>query len=758
MIVTLSQNPIFKRGQSILSRPATVALIVLSVLWVLFFWQLLIADTVDSVIFPDGDFTAHYFAFSDYQADRMSAGDIPLWNPYNHSGDSFAGNIQFVTWYPPRWVAIALTGAENWTIESYQLEVAVHYLLVSVMAYAFFRLLMKRPVSALIGSVIYTYSGYLTGYPMLQVSVIESVAWTPLVLFGIELSLRNPRWLIRGSVIASVGVALSFLGGHPQTTMQIVYFAGAYLAFAAYRGRITFAGFLARGMLFGGIGISLALIQLLPAWEFTGLSARVESLGYADKSNGFVFGEFLGLFVPRFGEWSPLYIGVAGIILAIGAILRPREKHVFWIIAIIGGLALALGGNSIVYDFFYNIVPGFSTFRQQERAASIAVMALVILATYQVDWLLTRTKADDAIDYKRFNWLTGGYLLVGGLIFIVLMIADAIQPETSLDSVNVFGFVTVISLLFVGWRVWQQSETSWLIPGALMLLIVFDLFTINMRNGNFLPDIPENRPQLPASLSPYVVEDVSDIQWRVDGGAGLQGYGTFFRIPDIYGTGPFWLNSVEQLRQIPVDRFWEVLAVRYATTFDEPPDTVSLELLAYDSNLSDDEFRVFELQDPRPMAHLVYDAIHAQGSAEFAREIMADPRVNLREQAVTLEEITTLSSERPETAQVSGFVMVNAEDVQMTVSTSEDALLTVAIPNYPGWQATVNGDSVDIIDTYAGLIGIPVGTGDDQAVRLRFMPQSVTLGGALSAVTLAGVILLCGAEFLRMRRREPAGT
>lgn len=738
----------------IFTRPAFVALIVLSFLWVLFFWRLLTPSPIDRVIFPEGDFTAHYYAFSDYQAERMGQGELPLWNPYNHSGDTFAGNIQFVTWYPLRWIAIGLAGAGNWSIEAYQLEVAVHYWLVSLMMYAFLRLLVKRPVVALIGSVLYTYSGYLTGYPMLQVSVMESVAWTPLVFFGLELSMKHPRWLVRGSVVAGIGVALSFLGGHPQTTLQILYLALAYLAFAVYRGRISPVGLVLRAGIFGGLGGGLAIIQLLPAWEFTGLSARVASLGYVDKSNGFTVGEFLGTIFPKlFGVWSPLYIGVAGFLLAVGAMLRPKAQHAFWIGVIVVGLLLGLGGNSIVYDFFYNFVPGWSIFRQQERTASWVAFALVVLATYQADWLFAGNQ--EKVDQKRFAWLTTEHLLLVGFVLLAVMIGEFIQTGATGETVNTLGFVVLVAVLFLGWRVWQKSETSWLIPATLILLIVFDLFTINTRSENFLPDVPENRPQLPVSLEPYIVENPQDIAWRVDGGAGLQGYGTFDRIPDIYGTGPFWLERIEQLRHIPVDRFWEVLSVRYITTFDEPPSNVSLELLAYDTNLTGDEFRVFELQDPRPMAYLVYEALDAQNSPEFAREIMADARVNLREQAVTLQPPPIeLPGERPDVAEVSDFQMVTPEHIEMTVSTGDNALLTVSIPDYPGWNAYVNDEHVDILDTYAGLIGIPVTAGENQSVRLEFTPRSVTIGAILSALALLAGIVVCIAEVFWLRQRK----
>jgi uncharacterized membrane protein YfhO len=82
------------------------------------------------------------------------------------------------------------------------------------------------------------------------------------------------------------------------------------------------------------------------------------------------------------------------------------------------------------------------------------------------------------------------------------------------------------------------------------------------------------------------------------------------------------------------------------------------------------------------------------------------------------------------------------EDIQIEVQSSTDALLTLAIPNYPGWTAEVNGDTVPIVDIYGGLMGIPL-NGDDeiQRVRLRFQLQSVLWGGVVSLLASALMLL-----------------
>lgn len=731
------------RLKRVAARPAVVAVASLTLLWVLFFWRLLTPTVQDRVIFAKGDFTLHYFSFSDYQAERLWQGEIPLWNPYNHAGDPFAANVQWATWYPPRWIAVLLAGKGGWDVQALQLEVAAHYWLVSLMTYAFLRTLTRHPLPALVGAVIFTYGGYLTGYPMLQVSILESVAWLPLLLLGVHLSVT--RWRINGLLLGGLAIGLSFFGGHPQTTLQLIYLALAYLVFVGRRRGLGWIDLALRAGLLVGFGGALAAVQLVPALEFTRLSYRVNQYYYAEKASGFTPTELLQVLWPRtFGTlWWSLYVGAAGLLLAVGALFRLKPVTAFWLGVVVIGGWLSLGGGSVVYDFFYVFVPGFSIFRQQERVGSLVVFALAVLAAYQVDWLFSPRDESSPTDERRFRGLALGHLALAALVFLAVTVAALVQGDPPGDLSHAMGFTLLVSLCFNGWLIgWlhRRPDRPSMLAAALPALLVVDLFTIGTRAPNFVPDIPQNYVQPPV-MAETLQSQGQNILWRVDGAVGLQGHGAYFRIPDIYGTGPFSLDSIERLRQIPVDRFWDVLAVRYVTTADDPPETVPLDLLAYGTNPGGQEYELFELADPRPFAHLVYSARVEEDNSAFVRQIMADPRINLREIAITTGPLPfDLPGERPPGGVVESVQMVNPERIEMTVSTPENALLTVSVLDYPGWRATVDGKRVSIVDTYAGLIGIPVTPGQNQRVVLEFEPKTVIAGGVISLLALVGGI------------------
>ena len=739
-----------------------VAVVVLTLLWALFFWRILAPSANDRLMFDQqSDFIPHFYAPISFQVERFWDGDLALWDPYNYAGAPLAADIQYGTFYPPRYLVAILFGQDNWSIESYQLEIAIHYWLASVLMYAFLRVLIKRPSIALLGGVLFAYSGYMTGYALLQGSTVETEAWLPLALLGVYLSVTRPRWSIWGSLISGVCLALSVLAGRPQAALYVIYLVMGYLVFSAFAHRTRIVSLIWRVVLVGGTGAGLAAIQLLPMQELAALSYRVETMNFEDKGGGFAGSELIRLVWPGlFGSWSPLYVGVVGWTLGVGALLRPRKEHIFWIGVLLTALLLSLGAHSVVYDVFYLVVPGFSMFRNQERIVSLVVLALIMLVAYQLRWLLdsSTTPGDTLSDKRNFSRLVYGYTGFLVIAYLVVMMARILHlaEDGTEQTANTLGFVALIGVLFALWYTWQraQMERRWVACAPLIALAVIDLFTGGMRSNNFVPDIPSNHIQAPATLQQYRTP-FETMQWRVDGAVGLQGHGTLFRIPDMYGTGPISLESVEHLYTIPVDRRWEIFSVRYASIIDAPPDNVPLDLLAYDVNFQGQQFEVVELLDPRPMAHLVYDARHAETSPEYARQIMADPLVNLRETAITLSPLEIeLPGERPAISRVDDFRFVSPEHMEMSVSTETNALLTISMPRYPGWSAYVDGEQIDIVDVYAGLIGVPIKAGEEQQVRIELQSEPLRSGIVVTVLTALLVVLVAvGDRLLRYRSK-----
>ena len=734
------------RLNTIARHPLATGIGVLTLLWLLFFWRILIASPDDRLIFEqDGDFILHFYAPIAYQIERAWDGDVPLWNPYNYGGEPSAANIQNGTFYPPRYLVALLAGRDNYTFYVYQLETALHYLLASLTMFGLLQVLFRNRWLAILGGVLFAYSGYMTAYPMLQASNVAAEAWFPLALLGIYLSTTRKNWAIGGIVLTAFCFALILLAGRPQSAFYLLGMSTLYLMFMGWSEGCGFIGTAWRVLLSGGAGVALAAVQLLPMAELTGLSYRVIVQGFAEKSNGFTYAELTRFFHQGFyGEWSVLYIGVAGLVLAIGAILRKeRDEHtVFWLLIFAAALLLSLGENSIVYHFAYAFVPAFDLFRNQERVVTLVIFAAIMLALYQLKALFDE---GDATHLKAISYVYTGIMAI---VWIALVVAQLINPDLPdiTEAINVFGFAVLIGVLFMLWLRYTLDGADMRIAAILLLVIVVvDLFSIQIDSINFEADIPENKIQLDASLESYSNIPADEVLWRVDGAAGLQGRGILFDVPDIYGLGAISLATPEQLYGLPVHKLWEIFSVRYVTATDPLPEESSAELLAYGRNYEGVEYQVLELTDPRPIAHLVYDYRFSEGSPDFARQIMADNRVDLREMGITLFPLPfELPVDRPEVSEIRDFTIHKPEHLSMTVDTGDNALLTLSIVNYPGWRAWVNDEPVDLVDNYSGLIGIPLEAGTDQQITLRFISDSVNQGAMISIGTLIGLCVLLG--------------
>src|SRR5207248_5438772 len=88
----------------------------------------------------------------------------------------------------------------------------------------------------------------------------------------------------------------------------------------------------------------------------------------------------------------------------------------------------------------------------------------------------------------------------------------------------------------------------------------------------------------------------------------------------------------------------------------------------------------------------------------------------------------------------------------ITIKTSGDGgLLTLSDQYYPGWQASIDGQAVDIVraDTAFRAICVPSG---DHMVLFEYRPRSLYIGLAISIVGwLALTILMITGLFVRRR-------
>ena len=218
-----------QKGKPIFIRQDWVALAGFILLTSLFYAPLLLGLRT----FPDGDFTHHFLPFSLFQQQALLARQLPLWDPYTYSGHPFLADIQAAVFYPLSNLVLGLT--LPWTSPAarlyfLQVEAALHVALAGFFVYLLVRDLTDNRSAGFLAGCCFAFSGYLTSYPPLQLAVLRTAIWLPLLLWLLWHGFQNPRcW--RWWIGAALAYTCAFLAGHPQTFLHLSYTGAAWVIF-----------------------------------------------------------------------------------------------------------------------------------------------------------------------------------------------------------------------------------------------------------------------------------------------------------------------------------------------------------------------------------------------------------------------------------------------------------------------------------------------------------------------------------------------
>jgi len=295
---------------------------------------------------------------------------LPLWNPYNGSGEPWLANPQTAIFYPPAWLFLILPFAT-----AYVAYLFIHSLLLGGGAY----LLFRRNASHLAvagGAIALMLSGPVLSMLDTQ-NNFTTFAWLPLLMWcAFECGAAAP-----GGVI----LAMTFLAGEP---FLAAIAAVIYMVIVRRVKTIAIAGLTAA---------SLAAIQLLPFVEMLIKSDRLGGFSEQDvlRSSMSIRDWMLMIVSPRLLQ-TPLaareqfifivYVSTFVVLLAIaGGVFLARERRG------LGWLAmLAIAGVIASGPRWIARLP-IELFRYPARLMPYVAFALVALAVAAWDRIAKRS-------------------------------------------------------------------------------------------------------------------------------------------------------------------------------------------------------------------------------------------------------------------------------------------------------------------------------------------------------------------------------
>ncbi len=795
-----NQNPSLPQEQPEIRirRGTDVALsLILALLPGLFFWRLLTPNPADRMAIAAGDFTEQYFPLRAFAAQEWVRGQIPWWNPYLFGGQPALADIQSGALYPPHVLESLILGWSGlgfplWALE---LQVIAHFSLAAVGTYLFIRsYLLTSSLASLrrvrfggvMASLVFTYGGYLTGFPVQQITILETSAWLPWVMWAVTVATQSlppnqpqtpplkyisPAPLLLCSPApywGALAFALSILAGHPQTVLYIFYLSLVYTLFHAFTtsanhqvsntsSRIThhasrFLGPLAPWLIIVVLGAGLAAAQLLPTREFIAHSLRAD-LAYQAVSAGLPLNEFISILYPGFFGGSPQYVGIVALVLiALALTLRPptpdlRPPIFFWAGAGLVSLLLAFGSNTFLYPLFYLFMPGFDAVRQQERAFLVYSFSAAVLtgcgAFLLAGPLPKLTRAAYGRFERRLRWIAATALALTAFFIYGSAASTARGDEVNLFYGvlwhHLFGLIILgglLVLLILRSRRWLHHPWG---MALIALWLAFNLFTVNWRFNLEKPTNP--LPFIPTDLIQFLQSNLqpANLPTRFSSGGLLSGgnsVASVYKLQDLTGNTPLQLASVENfMRQMPSWRLWQLMSVRYVLDSRDITGP-GLSLVAEEGDL-----KIFEMGDPFPRAWFVQSTeVLADDNQAISR--LSSDDFDLRRVAVVPAPLD-LPPTDPAASTVTSLTF-DSNYLQAQVNAAGRQLLVFSQTYYPGWQAKIDGQPAELLRVNVIQQGIVIPKGQ-HTVELVFSPGSFWLGlgitGAALLICLLGPIL-----------------
>ncbi len=414
---------------------ATIALLALAA--IIFFWPVVSGQAW----LPAGGGDSVSFLYPNYRfaADSLRSGTIPFWNPYQYAGAPFLSDNQSGLFYLPNlilflvWPGFSYRGIE-WLV-------IWHFFFTGLAMYLCLRLyrpaLPIKRVAALMGALAFMFSDVFITH-IGNLNLIAVAAWLPLTFLGLHRAIiadgtsRRLLWAVGGGVALGLGT----LAGHGQMTFLLATFLGVYALYETVARHQWWP--LPLLALLGTVAIGIAAISLFPAAETLQHTLRGE-FDYARSTNyaltwqsltGLVAPDFFGRGAADFwGSWLRVEVGYAGVItwlLALVAVgLVPKRQTLFFVIAGIFFLILALGPQTPLYPLLARLLPVIP-FQVPARFVLLLDFCLAMLAALGIDALMRR----EAVVWPRLRWV----LALGGATALAAVIILVWQRQTLLPS------------------------------------------------------------------------------------------------------------------------------------------------------------------------------------------------------------------------------------------------------------------------------------------------------------------------------------
>jgi hypothetical protein len=755
------------------------------------------------------DIPNFFIPWYSYLGERLRDGAIPGWLPSVFSGTPFAGDIESGWMYVPAMVLFSLFPA----LTALKLFNVLHLVLAGFSAYTLCRLLGLGQLGALTGALAFEFGPILL-YTTSCSLCMQTAAWVPLSLIGIELAVRASSRLTQAGGWLVAGFALSqelgsWLG------------QGAYYGFLAAAAYLVFRTVLAptvpqlslwtrlRALVFHscgafGFALGLAAAGVLPRLDAVSRSTRAggNTPGghYANSPPELVITRLLNVDAS-----SAIYLGCVIIALAIIApLLWPRNSTVIYF----SGYSLVttvLAMNITPLHRLFFLLPRFEALHQHAPTRILIVLWIgpAVLAGFTADAI---AKAS-----TRSMSLFRAVIVAVGAFELAYYYFERVHVVFPIATIITLVLTTIFLLLAAALMTSRAAALAWSPLGcrfALVCLLGLSLFDTTHRYYTAPSTERQQAVALAADSSPdkgagafLQARQSQESPFRFFG-YDLGFYGGSTRTQRVYRYS-YWnpnirsllvtnqsivlgLEDVQGYDPVQVQRYSELIAgingfplnyheanidvsgldspmlnllnVRYVVVpVDVPagrPDLLHLSQ-RYRTVYADERVRVLENDKALPRAWIVHD-VRKVNYGE-AIPLLASGQVDPLKTAL-VEDVPPLTGGAVDGQAESVKVeQTTGDTVRLDVTATAPGMVVMSDTYDPGWKAYVDGKQVQVYVADHALQAVPIEAGA-HTIELRYEPLSLRLGILISAaftVFAFAIAFALGLRTLRTRKERP---
>ncbi len=668
------------------------------------------------------DLFVYYLPSYEILYGALLAGEIPLWNPYQICGTPMLASLQAGFFYPVHLVYLVLPVELGFAVSC-----VLHLAGIGFGMWLLVRRLGFGMGAAVAAALFVALRGRYPGMIFFP-NMLEAAAWLPLGAVCVVGVVR------RGDLRSALGVAactgMSLLAGYPQVTVYAVYSWGALLAILSILDRRGAREWLRGSALFGlglSLGVALAAAQLLPAWELTAQGTRsAETLTRAEQFPMAWYGSGLwGILRTLRAPFPQLafsfgWVAIAALITTFFA-KRQRALGLASLGMAVVVALFAMGPATPVFDWMANL-PALGWFRFPRRSLfMLDFFAGIALAT-GVQWWIQR--ATDRLGSATSRaaiavaWLPA--LLLGVEIFRAP--GNPADLRLALDTMSGYSRQSDEKQSEIFDRVAASGERAWI------------------RSPNIHHPLPKlasyRRMRSVGDYEPLNQRRQSDyFTYLMEGRLTPKHEGQPYSGRLKHLTEPIYPGAL-----LARGHLLDVAAVRWFVIQRAALRMPEVDAYVAERGLvvEDGSERTVLLRNPHavPRAYTVYDVQPAADPLTLLATL-ADPAFDplMRSYA---EGVTA----RVSAARRGGPARIVVDEdtrVEIEADLEAEGLLVLVDSVYPGWQASVDGEALEILAVNHLFRGVLLPAGRHRVV-FEYRPWTVPGGAAVSGLAAIGIV------------------